>query len=489
MIKLQQYPVLLSKRRRNPYPGPLRPVLMKGLMKIMKKLIAAGLCAALMVCSLAGCGQSGGYRKNSELASSKPVRLTVTGGAPSSVAMEEAAAAFKEIYPNCTVEYEYLQDYADSLPKRLESNDSADLFLTNNITANSPLLTYALELSGQKDRLDLSNTYEGLIRNFTITADGSSGLYAVPLGGEMRGMYVNKTLLAALGLSVPKNYSELMDCCAKLLDAGYVPLQGNPGSFGQLLMYPYVCSIIANSADYQKTYDQVNSCAAGVSELFRQPMTRLYDMVSKGYYNYKYVEKTDGAFKESTDDAAVKGFLNIVTDAAGNAAKKDDVGKVAFMPGIMSLKSLLDKTRDDYHSGIEYEFILSPVGDEGGYAYLSPAAGIAVNKNGANTAWALEFVNYLMSDKANRAYAARQNIIPNTGDAMDSINSAFSTPSDRVCQLGQVTFGYVFYDVMKKALMDVSKANNPKYMQADGTMYGLDHYMTELEGAFAKAGS
>jgi ABC-type Fe3+ transport system substrate-binding protein len=115
--------------------------------------------------------------------------------------------------------------------------------------------------------------------------------------------------------------------------------------------------------------------------------------------------------------------------------------------------------------------------------------GIAVNKNGANTAWALEFVNYLMSDKANRAYAARQNIIPNTGDAMDSINSAFSTPSDRVCQLGQVTFGYVFYDVMKKALMDVSKANNPKYMQADGTMYGLDHYMTELEGAFAKAGS
>ena len=87
MIKLQQYPVLLSKRRRNPYPGPLRPVLMKGLMKIMKKLIAAGLCAALMVCSLAGCGQSGGYRKNSELAASKPVRLTVTGGAPSSVAM------------------------------------------------------------------------------------------------------------------------------------------------------------------------------------------------------------------------------------------------------------------------------------------------------------------------------------------------------------------------------------------------------------------
>ena len=54
------------------------------------------------------------------------------------------------------------------------------------------------------------------------------------------------------------------------------------------------------------------------------------------------------------------------------------------MPGAMSLKGVMAKVKEDYHSNIDYEFILSPVGDEGGFAYLSPAAGLAVNKNSTN---------------------------------------------------------------------------------------------------------
>jgi spermidine/putrescine-binding protein len=161
------------------------------------------------------------------------------------------------------------------------------------------------------------------------------------------------------------------------------------------------------------------------------------------------------------------------------------VGKVAFMPGVMSFKSYLDKTRDDYHSGIDYEFILSPVGDDGGFAYLSPATGIAVNKNSSNTAWALEFMNYLFTRDVNKSFAKEQNIIPNTTDAMDIVKSTFKIDPNRICELGQVTFDYVFYDVMKKSYIDVSKANNPKYMQSDGTMYSLQHYMDALESALA----
>jgi spermidine/putrescine-binding protein len=126
------------------------------------------------------------------------------------------------------------------------------------------------------------------------------------------------------------------------------------------------------------------------------------------------------------------------------------------------------------------------VGDDGGYAYLSPADGIAINKNSANTAWALEFLNYLFSPQINKTFAADQNIISNTADAMDTIKSQFSVQPDHICQLGQVTFDYVFYNVIKKSLMDVSKGNNPKYMKDDGTMYDLGHYMDLLEGAFAE---
>jgi len=63
------------------------------------------------------------------------------------------------------------------------------------------------------------------------------------------------------------------------------------------------------------------------------------------------------------------------------------------------LKNCLDKTKEDYHSEIDYEFILSPVGDQGGYAYLSPSAGIAINKNSFNKEAALDFLNYFFSEK------------------------------------------------------------------------------------------
>ena len=453
----------------------------------MRKRLAALLCCALLSTALSSCGQTGAYQKNRELAAAGNVTLNLTGMTASYKAMESVIASFCKLYPNCTIQYEYVQDYSESMVTRLQNNDNVDLFLTNNITADSPFLPYALELKSQSAALDLSGTYEGLIRNFSLTAGGTESLYAVPLGGEVRGMYVNKTLLASLGLQVPSNYAELTACCQKLKEAGYVPMQGNPGSFGQLLMYPYVCNLIANASDYQAAYDRVSACEPGVSELFREPVSRLYDLMANGYYNYKYVETTYGAFTDAADETAVFGFLNIASADGGTPAKADDVGRVAFMPGVMSLKGQLDKARNDYHSGIDYTFILSPVGDDGGFAYLSPAAGIAVNKNSANTAWALEFLNYLFSPAVNKAFAAERNIIPNTADALDSIRSTFSVKADHICQLGQVTFGYVFYDVIKGTLTDVSKGNNPKYMQEDGTLYPLQHYMDTLESAFAGA--
>ena len=252
-------------------------------------------------------------------------------------------------------------------------------------------------------------------------------------------------------------------------------------------MYPYVCNLIANADNYQSVYNQVENRETGTSELFSEPVGRLYDIVQNGYYDYKFVETKFGTFTDSTDNVAVRSFLGITANATGSSAKTDDIGKVAFMPQTMSFKNALDKARDDYHSGIQYQFILAPVGDDGGYAYLSPASGMAVNVNSSNTAWDLEFMNYLFAPDINKAYAADQGLIPNTADAVETINALFDVDASHVSQLGQVSFSYIFYDVMNKTLTDVSKANNPKYMQSDGSMYPLSHYMDELEASFAAA--
>lgn len=447
-------------------------------------ILCALLCMALTSCSSQNSGAQASYQTKKTL-STDEVKLTIVGSSTSFRALESVSSSFHELYPNCTVEYEYIQDYDKLLQTRLDHNENVDLFITNNITADSSNLPYALELSSQSDSLDLSDTYEGLIHNFTISgSDG--GLYAIPLGGEVRGMYVNTTLLDTLGLKTPSNYSELLECCAKLKEKGYIPLQGNPNNFGAMLMYPYIANTIANADDYTSVYNTVNSRADGCSTLFQQPYERLYELVSKGYYDYKTVETNLGLFTNGTDSAAALNFLNVVTDSSNTTKKLDDIGQVAFMPGIMSLKNTIDKAKDDYHSSINYEFILSPVGDESGYAYLSPSAGIAINKNSSHTDWCLEFLNYLFSAEENKSFAEEQNIIPNTKDALTIIDNTFDVDEKHVSQLGQVTFDYVFYDVIKKSLTDVSKANNPKYMQSDGTMYPLSYYMNALDTAIKK---
>ena len=106
----------------------------------------------------------------------------------------------------------------------------------------------------------------------------------------MRGLYVNKTLLDSFGIAVPQNISELNKACRILSENGYIPLQSNPCTFGQQLMYPYISNIIVNSGDYETKYNAVNSREAGISELFREPMSVLYSFIENNYYNYKYVE-------------------------------------------------------------------------------------------------------------------------------------------------------------------------------------------------------
>jgi ABC-type glycerol-3-phosphate transport system substrate-binding protein len=451
--------------------------------------LALGTAAALLAASGCGCAPQAGEQPAASAGQS--VTLTVAGPWEELPALEKLSARFSRENPGCRVVYEYVQNYYDALETRLaQPNSGVDLFVTTNLQNGSPLQPYALELNARSDALDLSGAFGGLIQNFTCATEDKGAapqLYAVPLGAEVRGLYVNKTLLAKFGIPVPRNREELLDACGVLAQAGYVPFQGNPGNFGQLLMYPCVCNSIANAKDYQAVYRRVNSREAGVSELFRSQMEFVYTLAEKGYYNYKYIEKTYGYFSDGGNERIARNFLNIAGEN-GSYRKVDDVGIAAFMPGPMSLDTSISRMKDDYHSGIDYTFILAPTGDEGGYAYLSPADGIAVSKSSPQIEWALRYLNFLFTPANNKQFAEDDHLIPNTADALDQISQKFAVPQDRISQVGSVTFDYPFYSVIRDTLIEISKANNPKYMIDGGngtyTMHSLDEYMQKMEDRF-----
>ena len=450
----------------------------------MSKRIAAAVLVLMLAASLAaGCAVAPASAPE-PTAAPEPVTLTVTGGWPDCRAIETAAREFTEEYPNCTIVYEYLQDYYASLEKRLTGEEQIDLFFTTNIQADSALLPYAADLNSLAP-LDLSETFPGLIENFTFRQEeGPARLYAAPLGAEMRGLYINKTLLDSLGIAVPTDQASLLAACETLRQKGYIPFHGNPSDFAQTLLYPWVCNLIAHGEDPAAVYAKVNAREPGISELFREPFAFLYLLVEKDYYDYKKAQTDLGLFLETTDEDYSRDFLNVRKN--GDVFEKvDDVGQVAFLPSPISMNRVLEKTREDYHSEIEYLFVPAPVGKDGGYAYLSPAHGMGINKNSANVEWSAKFLNFLLQPEHNKGFAELFNVIPNTKGAFDYIDSLYDVPDDHISELGQVTFGYGFYDAVFKSLVETSKANNPKYMNTapDGStsLYPLDYYMGHLE--------
>ncbi len=459
----------------------------------MKKMIALILGSIMILGLLAGCGST----KTEPAVSEDPVTLTVVGPWEDCTAVEVIGREFNKEYPNCTVQYEYLQNFQENLPARLADNNHIDLFFASAI---DELKQYLVDLKSVEG-LDLSDTFEGLIENATIIEEDVGRLYSIPLGAEMRGMYVNTTLLDSLGIAVPTNQAELLDACAKLKDKGYIPMNANPGTFAQHLLYPWICNIVANADNYDEVYAEVDTRSDGVSELFREPFEFLYTLVENGYYDYKYVENEYGLFKDASDDATARDFLNIKASGDEYAFEAGN-GQVAFMTGALSLRSVMEKVKSDYHSTIEYEFIPAPVGKDGGFVYLSPARTIAANKNSDNAEWSIRFLDFLFTPENNEIFAEAFNIVPNTKDAFSYISSLYTVPESRISEVGQVTFSYGFYAIVKEVLIDLSKANNPyskeddgtpKYMIADDngkftdedgnkfSMNTFDHYMSELE--------
>lgn len=202
-----------------------------------------------------------------------------------------------------------------------------------------------------------------------VSADGK--IYGFPIDFKTWGVFYNKKIFKEVGIEVPTTYTELLEDCQKIKDAGYDPWAHAFGDavFGDIEMRNYV---------WTKALD------AGDKDVFENLMNG-----SKKLTDYPY-------FKDGLDLWA-KRLAWMRSDAMTNdqnaALEVFTSGKAAMMYfgswGIGDLESMIKG------SDFEYGFFVEPIDDEGGAKMnVQVDQSFMVNPNAENYDIALQFMEY-----------------------------------------------------------------------------------------------
>lgn len=480
------------------------------MMEIRKKrgvslILVSGVLLVLLLMS--GCGNDKNkiYAPVSGLDENQQLTLKIAIPYETNKALNIVSNAFMAKYPNVNIQLEYIENY-DSNAVQLFKQNSLDIILQKDIVYEEYTVTdkntgkkiptgtttedffYNFAADGE---IDFSHTAVSITNNYRHTrTDGNGGeilyQYTYPLGGEIRGIFVNLTLLDSLGLSVPANYPEFVQCCETLKQAGYVAIQGNPGTLAYGLGIAQAANTVVHDAG---ALEKMARAEAGVSRCFEDTMGKLYQLAVNRYCDYKAIEDM-GFFRDSTEFGQARGFLGLSYDSRTFETRKpeNNFGSVAFFPYLSSAETIIRSLIEDNGLDTNFKFVCSPLNDEGVNSpiYITPYFGICANKNSDNLIWIREFVNFLFQEDNIKTYAKAASIIPNSQDALRYVADNYGLNVDTDITLcGQIKFSndYNGFTPLASGLANVVKCNARKYMvdlcrDADGSV----QYKTDATG-------
>ena len=121
-------------------------------------------------------------------------------------------AAFQKLYPNITIKYEGITDYANDMTTSLTSNDWGDLCMIPTTIPLTELGDYFEPLCALSD---IENEY-----NFASNRSYNGTVYGIPSTGNAQGIVYNKKVFEAAGVTtLPKAPDEFLDALQKIKDS------------------------------------------------------------------------------------------------------------------------------------------------------------------------------------------------------------------------------------------------------------------------------
>ena len=207
----------------------------------MKKLIAMTLCLALALCLLAGCGSgSGGSGANAGAGGDVPSYAELKVGEDYTdltaelrvithrtdiidTTFAQYVEEFNKLYPNITIKYEGITNYADDMSTRISSSSWGDICMVPTSILLPDLGLYFHPLCSLSE---IENDY-----NFATNRAYDGIVYGIPSTGNAQGIVYNKKVAEAAGYTtdnLPKTPDEFIQFLQDIKDkTDAIPLYTN----------------------------------------------------------------------------------------------------------------------------------------------------------------------------------------------------------------------------------------------------------------------
>ena len=304
-------------------------------------------------------------------------------------AVNELIAAYKEVAPNVTINYETTQnDYPTLLKTRINAGMTPDIFST---TSGKEIADYA-EYSYNFANEPAAEAMDPAVAAMMVYGDDE--IHGFALKGNFFGMIYNKAIFDEVGIEVPKTLDEFEAACEAISAAGYQPVTTG---FAEWWVFKHVMQHFMDAATDDPAA-MVAAFQAGEAHIKDYPV--LYDNF------FRFI------------DLAVKYGDNkpLETDLAGEDSAMG-TGKAAMMlgqgPWVEADILAIDEE-------MQLGFAGYPVSDDPAQSQIIAGSdqALRINKDSANLQAVLDFVNWwYTSDYGKNWFCDVAGVIPPITDA------------------------------------------------------------------------
>lgn len=412
----------------------------------MKKLFSL-ILAAMMLLTLAAPAMAEGSEINIFISSPEYAD-----------AMNELIAAYKEVAPDVTINYETTQnDYPTLLKTRINAGMTPDIFSTTSGKEIGDYIEYSYNFAAEPAAAAMDPAVAAMMKY------GEDEIHGFALKGNYFGMIYNKAIFEEVGIEFPKTLDEFEKACEAIAAAGYQPVTTG---FAEWWVFKHVAQHFMSAAA-EDPAAMIAAFQAGEAKIKDYPV--LYDNF------FRFI------------DLVVKYGDNkpLETDLAGEDSAMG-IGKAAMMLG---QGAWVEADLLAIDEELQIGFAGYPVSDDPAQSQVIGGSdqALRINKDSKNLQAVLDFVNWwYTSEYGQNWFCDVAGVIPPVTGAKVADMQIIKQGAERVAAEGSGALAICYSsDSFNQAMGEALQAYIGGSLTKDECCAQIEAKWVELDGAGA----